>query len=254
MRYKDETGFLRRHLVPDRWAPKGPGPLYRLPPSHTLQLTAPGDPVKQRKGPAAFIVQLFGYLFETRVEFHDWWFDGRVPIDRPRKIDPTEAVCGHFVSHCFRTWQGWSRQEKRLITNVLYMHCRAPSYEWPWERFAFEYMVNDGCYRLAELQGSVRPRLRQDERIPALCGKFRLAQNRNLIKEIVELRNGLFHETFWAGQQPGAGARRSAYYASAHLRRLNQRLIPALLGYQNQFVSTQWWSLTWFPFNAPETY
>ena len=36
-----------------------------------------------------------------------------------------------------------------------------------------------------------------------------------------------------------------------NLRRLNQRLIPALLGYNNSYVRTSWWALGTCLFEKP---
>lgn len=226
---------------------KRPALLHKIPPSHELCLTVTGTSDNIRKGPGAFIIHLFAYLFQTRLQFDDWWFDGRVPIRRPRSFDLNKDTVQDLMSHSYRTWQGWNARDQRLITNLLYMHSRIPLYAWDWEQFTLEYMVLDGCWNLAaQLYGVVAKK--HKERIKILCDTFHIPYNNDLIKRIVDLRNELFHETLWDGSQPCTAVSIDAFQQVGNLRRLNQRIIPALLGYKTPFIKTSWCSLSasWF--------
>src|SRR5207249_1122143 len=117
-----------------------------------------------------------------------------------------------------------------LITNVLFMHSRVPSYEWDWERFTMEYMVFDGCWKLARLRYHVKD-LPHSDRIKTICQRFSIPCDNDLVRRIVTLRNNLLHETLWDGSQPCTAASVDACQQPDNLRRLNQRVIPALLGY-----------------------
>lgn len=230
---------------------KRPALMYRLPASHTLRLSDSGTREQLRQGIGAFVIHLLGYLFGTRLQFWDWWFDGRVPIRSTHNIGFTEATAKDFLSHCCRAWRSWIAQEQRLVTNVLYMHCRAPSYEWDWERFAIEYMVLDACWKLAELRYGVKDE-GHPKRIDILCRKLGIPSEGNLAKEIGRLRNKLFHEAlWWNDSQPCMGASGTAFLQPYNLRRLNQRLIPALLGYNTPYVQTCWWSIGRRTFDLP---
>ncbi len=227
---------------------KRPAPIYKLPASHDLCLYTPDPTEDIRHGSGAFVIQLLAYLFETRLQFYKWWFDGRVPIKVVRSIGFTKAALEDFLSHCYQTWQGWGNEEqKKWITNLLYMHTRAVSYEWDWERFIIEYMVLDGCWKLAEIQYGVKAK-GHSNRIKALCEAFDIPYNSDLVNKIVKLRNNLFHQTLWDDSQPGTTASSFAFQQPSNLHRLNQRLIPALLGYKTPYVKTDWWSLSpcWF--------
>jgi hypothetical protein len=68
-------------------------------------------------------------------------------------------------------------------------------------------------------------------------------QDATRIGRFVQLRNDLFHESLWDRSQPTSAAREDAFRAAYDLQRLNQRLIPALLGYRNSYVGTDWSSL-----------
>src|SRR5207253_7148144 len=124
--------------------------------------------------------------------------------------------------------------------------------EWEWERFAFEYAVSDGIYALAARQNpALRPFGAHGKRIPRLCALYGIPVEKPLVQFIVSLRNDLFHQVKWDGSQPGSGGSNAAFIAADHLRRLNQRLFPALLGYNTPYLQTHWWILGTFAFDPP---
>src|SRR2546425_2333073 len=224
-----------------------PAHLHHVPASHELLLYANGTKEDLWKGPGAFVIHLLAYRFGLRLQFHDWWFDGRIPIRLTHNIITTHATMEHFVSHCYWTWKGWPKERQKKFTNVLIMHSRVPSYEWDWERFMIEYIVFDGCYKLAE--GPQRAGGAQ--RFDFLCNQFGIPSDSDVVQKIVGLRNDLFHETLWDNSQPCTGVSESAFMQSYYIRRLNQRLIPALLGYMNSYVQTSWWFHGSFSFTQP---
>ncbi len=254
--YTNEDGFLyppteyRVKVAPVTIRPIGripkterPAHLHRVPPSHELCLFESGTPEEIRRGPGSFVIQLLAYLFGVRLQFHDWWFDSRLPIRekvRTHGISFSEKTIEEFLSHCYKTWNSWREREQKLITNVLFMHNRAPTYGWDWEQFTIEYMVLDGCYKLTKLLGVLTEKPSHGERIEALCKTFDIPIDQELVCKIVDLRNELFHETFWDGSQPCTAVSNLAFILPFHLRRLNQRLIPALLCYKTPYIQTQW--------------
>jgi hypothetical protein len=128
------------------------------------------------------------------------------------------------------------------MTNLLFMHCRAPSYSWDFEQFTFEFLVTDAIWRtVARTQQRSEPKY--EKRIIKLCEFFGIPQEADVIQEIVALRNDLVHEALWAGMQPTSGGTAAAFRRVYDLRRLNMRLIPAVLGYRNRYVQTPWWTL-----------
>jgi len=259
-KHTNQDGFLYPSLT--RWIKESgeeipgterPELLYQVPASHELSLSTSCTTEELRIGSGAFVIHLLAYLFGTRLQFHDWWFDGRIPIQlKTHKITFTKATAEDFLSHCYQTWQGfWAEKEQKLLTNVLYMHSRAPSYEWDWERFMIEYMVLDGCWRLAKLWSGNKDRVKHADRICILCKEFKIPFEDQLVKKIVKLRNDLFHQTLWDGSQPGTTVSEDAFRQPDNLRRLNQRLIPALLGYKTPYVKTGWCSLSTCRFDQP---
>ena len=81
---------------------KRPAHLYRLPASHELQLTTESAELNIREGSAAFVIHLLAFLLRTRLQFSDWYFDGRVPIGRSRGIGVivcNESEAAAYLSH-----------------------------------------------------------------------------------------------------------------------------------------------------------
>lgn len=256
-KYKDKEGFIYPEdaqqirsdlssLVPDMFTFEPPSPFFQyVYTSHVLCLR--DTEVDIRKGSGAFLIYLLAYLFGVRLQFKGWWHDGRIPVKSTHNIRPTKKTAEKFLSHCYQLWKSWPATEQKLITNILYMHSRTPSYEWEWEQFTFGYMVVDGCWRLAKQQYNL-PKGSHEERINVLCRKFGIPLNEALVKNIVELRNKLFHETLWDNSQPCTATNGPGFAASLHIRKLNQRLIPAILGYDTPYVRTPWWIMGTFSF------
>lgn len=226
-----------------------PAHLHPVTASHELSLHFSGTTEDLRRGPGGIVIRLLAYLFGVRLQFEGWWLDGRVPMRSTHSIHVNKAVAGDFLSNCYQIWRKWPERKQKLISNLLFMHSRAPSYEWDWERFMIEYMVFDGCWKLFGYIGEKEPG--HGDRIKTLCDEWSIPSDDTLIKSIVVLRNDLFHETFWDKSQPCTGVSSEAFLQAYNLRRLNQRLIPALLGYNNSYVRTSWWSLGTCLFEKP---
>ena len=223
-----------------------PALLHRIPASHELHLYVVKDSKDVRKSYGSFIIHLLAYLFGVRLQFHDWWFDGRVPTKSTHNVHFNEKTVENFLSHCFMMWDSWPLEKQKLMTNVLYMHSRSPSYEWDWEQFMIEYIVLDGCWNLAKLKHKFK--VKHKDRMHILCQQFGIPENKILIDNIVNLRNDLFHETLWDKSQPCTGTDGPGFASSFHLRRFNQRLIPAVLGYNTDYIKTGWWYMGTFSF------
>lgn len=225
-----------------------PALFHPVPTSHELNLYSLKETENLRKGAGGFIMHLLAYLFGVRLQFYNWWFDGRIPINRTHNIHLKRETVGKFVSFCYHTWRTWPKDAQKLITNVLYMHSRAPSYEWEWERFMVEYMVLDGCWKTASKLNKLQAKTHHKERIRVLCQEFGIPLDEKLITDIVTLRNELFHETLWDKSQPCTAPNGPGLAASLYIRKLNQRLVPAILGYDTPYIRTPWWIMGTFSF------
>jgi hypothetical protein len=89
----------------------------------------------------------------------------------------------------------------------------------------------------------VAANLAHKKRLAAMCDHFEVPKDGARLAFICNLRNGPFHEALWAEGTPGYGLSEEAVYAAMHMRWMNLRLIAGLLGHDNEYVHSQWWSL-----------
>ncbi len=76
-----------------------------------------------------------------------------------------------------------------------------------------------------------------------MCNEFGIpfgADEENWTKHAVDLRNNLIHQARWCGSQISTKTTDDAERAPLILHKLNQRLIAAVLEYQNVFVRSGW--------------
>lgn len=228
-----------------------PALLHRLPATHELHVfDVTLDREVARYADGGFIIHFIGFLFGRRCQFSDWWVDGRVPA----KAQTDFGVHGYgLASRCLEqaltAWRMWPSKARTVLINAMFLHNRAPLYEWDWERFQAEYQVLDALYAVAECVHRVKAKGHQD-RIRALCDHFGLHRNDSLTKDMVELRNDLIHEALWGKQMPGT-APEGTFHMPIWLHRLNSRLGLALLGFQTDYVGSNWQSLGQFRFTLP---
>lgn len=247
----DPLTLEKKEVIPKT---EKPALLHKLPYTHSIEMDDDCTIEEQRKGSSAFIINMLGFSLGYRLQFHDWWFDGRVPIKTDNGLSITRDTVEDFLSHCFSVWKEWDAKSKKLITNLLYMFSRSLHYEWEWERFTVDYMVIDGIWKLYEKQnkikeGSVR---RLKDRVNKLCKAYKIPVNDRHLTKIIKLRNELFHETLWDKGQPCSAGNNDVFVQTIFLRHLITRLIPAILGYQTAFVKTEWWHLGNFIFDKTE--
>src|SRR5687768_7922717 len=207
-------------LVPGEEVPHSSRPalMWPLPPTHTVSVDSPLEQDFKR-GDGAFLIYLAAYLFACRVQFEEWEIDGRVPI-RPRHVPAavTASMASKFFAVAYDTWRAWDCDKRQAFTTCLYMHSKAPAYEWPWEQFTVEYMVFDA---LCELNGIAR---RHSERPAKVCAHFSLyfeTSTEPVAEAIVKLRNRLFHEALWEQDTPGFAITQNGWDSMWQLRQLN---------------------------------
>ena len=165
---------------------KRPAHLYHINPSHNIIVESTQEIEELRSSSTGFLMHLLGYLYGVRLQFHDWFVDGRVPIKLQHNISVNDECAKDFLFTSYKTWNRWNNENKKLITNILYMHCRAISYEWDWERFAIEYMVFDGLYKLLCLIIGKSPRSENhDKRIIFVCKHFGIPIKMDLVEDIM---------------------------------------------------------------------
>ncbi len=218
-----------------------PALLHPVPPSHQLILDGVTDMQKARSSLSGFVVQCFAFLYGTRLQFWDWWFEGRVPITPTVNVIVTQTAAERFVSKAIRTWKSLDTRSQMVATNLLYIFSKAGSVEWDWERFQLEYIVTDACYAIANRR--VHSGITHSKRIQTLCSRYELSYNLDLISTFIRLRNDLFHEALWDGASIHSAGSSESSMASGHFRRFNHRLIASIFAGPSDYTRSDWWFL-----------
>jgi hypothetical protein len=125
----------------------------------------------------------------------------------------------------------------------MYLHGRAPGYDWEWERFAAEYGVFDALYSIWCSQRPFKGKTKHSLRFGRLCRRYRVKSNRGKVRLFVRLRNDFTHEVLWDRATLGSAATIPAFHAAYWLHNLNSRLILAVLGIRGQYVRSGWWGM-----------
>jgi hypothetical protein len=226
-----------------------PALFHTLPASHSIELDIKTSIEEQRRGPLVFLINLLSVFFGTRLQFHELAMDGRIPIKENTGFSIRKEVVEDFLSHSFKIWKTWKEPNQNLIINLLFMFSRTPHYEWDWERFMMNYLVFDGLWKLYKNLNSNTENSYHSERIIKICNFYKIPVNPELIKEIVGLRNNLFHETVWDNGKPTSSGSQETTLKILFLKNLNTRLIPAIFEYHTPFIKTEWWHMGRFTFD-----
>ena len=231
-------------LIPNT---KKPAQMFKMPASHELKIINPSNINDPKNSDGLFITYLIAFIFGIRLQFHDWFFDGRVPVATKQDFLFIPSAIEHFIDNAYNTWLNCSITQKKLLTNLLYMQTKVKSYEWHWERFLVSYMIIDGCYKyLKETQGVTSNG--HTNKINKILEFLDIKLNSEWIGSIVSLRNELFHETLWEGGQPGNSGSTKSYSAAFHLSKLNNRIVFAILGHCGEYIKSPWWKHDTFRF------
>jgi len=200
-----------------------PPRLFSLKPSHELHVSHEREG-NIREGSAGFIIHFLAFLFATRLQFSDWYFDGRVPVAARHRTVLTVTTGHHaeqYLDRAFKTWAAWPEPEQRRFTSILYVFSRTCAYQWDWEEFIIQYMVLDALWKMGQQLFSLRAKNHED-RVRVLCAHFSYnVENWIDVKELVRLRNDLFHETLWHQARPsstvGEVTEKPPYYMHARM-------------------------------------
>lgn len=221
-----------------------PALLFRLPVTHSLILdNINGNKYDLRQDIGVFIVHFIGFLFNYRCQFDDWSVDGRIPVKGHGDYNFYNLdKAGKCIEIAYKMWKSWDDRDKRILTNILFLHSRTCKYEFDWERFMAEYQILDATYALAKKYYNV-PDVPHNKRIIEICNFFNIAIDLNQIDTIVRLRNDLIHEALWDGKMPGAAPQSDNYYKHFYINSLTNRIIFSLLGIKSTYNQSSWWHM-----------
>jgi len=240
-KYKIDLSSNRAEDIPNT---DKPALLHKILPSHQIKVSNPIFKVEYRKWDLNFIIQLLAFIKGVRLQFSEWWFDGRVPIKNTNNLFISPSVLNEFLSHSYNKWRHLDETYKKWFINILFMHNRTPTYEWDWEKFMMNYTVFDGSFKLFASINKKKERVKHEERFKVIFDFYGIPYHEEYINQIIFLRNDLFHQTIWDGGLPTAPEETyKGFYHHLSLKKINLRIITAILGYQTDFIKMPWWSI-----------
>ena len=78
-----------------------------------------------READGAFLMHLAAYLYGYRLQFHDWWLDGRIPMKRgTHHIIIPDSIAEQFFSVAYKQWRDWDEASRRALLHDTHMFAR----------------------------------------------------------------------------------------------------------------------------------
>lgn len=230
-----------------------PAFIYQLPASHKIVHESLNKDENVIKHDFSFLILILSFLFGTRLQFDNCGVDRKIKINFYSENTNLYSVNNYsvnietineFVKTSYAIWKNWEVEQRESFLGVLTMHSRLDSYDWDWEQFLIEYMVFDGIYSFCRKVNLCKKAVNHKDRFDILFSQFHLMQNDKEIAKIYDLRNNLFHESVWNQTSVGYPKPNSnTINHTLNLKRINERLLTAILGYNNNFAKSSWWTI-----------
>jgi len=242
---QEQTVRIRRtpegevdELIPNS---QRPAHLYYLEPTHRLTINQPVA-ADVLNGDASFLIHLFSYLWGHRLQIDDWQVDGRIPIKTPtHHVWVGQPAAERFIESAYHFWRSVTPEMRIRLSTLLYLHSKAPSYEWTWEEFLVQYVVTDALFGICRDSGMFPKKIGHADRIRAMADKLGVwCPQEAPVGAIVSMRNNLFHQGIWAGERPGYKLSSEEWDRTHELQVLNQRLLAAYFGGSTEYTKNPW--------------
>lgn len=186
-----------------------------------------------------FLIYFIGFLYGYRTQIQDINIDGRFKAESSIYHAPPPSLwLENNIYKVIKFWNKLNRRDIIVITNALFLYNRTEMYKWDWESFTIEYQVFDAIYKLANNNCSIKAKS-HSKRFDVLCNKFNILYDKEVIKTIIKLRNDLIHEVLWDGKLPTIESLKGINHYH-YLRRLNEKLIFAIMDFKGEFIEAPW--------------
>lgn len=136
---------------------KRPANLHRIIPTHLIQRKDSADlSADFRTNDGALILRLLDVLYETTTQFYDWWWSGRVHLDKKAFHWLKQPDLEKLYLEAFFEWSTWNHSTKQVFLNCCFNFSRSMTYEWDYERFTFLYICIDAIWWITETKYGVK--------------------------------------------------------------------------------------------------
>ena len=182
--------------------------LFRMYPTHSLRRRN-GEPLGEtqvfREQRGFSLITLLAYLHRCRGQFHDWFFDGRVPVKSQRRYGMIPREFEPLASQMWESLLALSSELRERLVAAMYTVSRARSYEWHWERFLFAYIALEAIHKTLQDHGKlamVHTNRQWEHRYEQWVQSGLLwsdEASKSKFQEMSELRNEIVHEAMMRG-------------------------------------------------------
>lgn len=210
-----------------------------------------------RKSEGVFIINLISFIYQTKLQFHDYFFVGRIPFKQKpiARIKENDLIL--ILERSLYQFREWEAKNRKRIINILSIYQRGKSLEWNSDKYIHYYLALDTLWRLGEdmkfnlwHDADLKWKKEKKEnnisggmhksRIIIMCDTFGIDRNMEAIDKIYTIRNNLFHEADFGESMMIEGVSNLNIQDTWALENLVQRIILAILNLKPKFISLEW--------------
>ena len=240
-RWNLKTGKLNRNALPNTTRP---ALLHKVAVTHQVLSSKEITSDQFRKTDGYFLLSFLGFIFDTRLQFWNWWWDSRINIKQDPVINVNENQLPTILSEGLNAWQTLSKSQQKTFLNALFLFQRGKAMEWHYEKFIHYYISLDAIWHLGSSQFKAKKKcITHKDRILTICQHLNICYDVSAIELVYKTRNDLFHEGLFGGLNPLSDISHERFSVTLYLEQLIERMLIATLGFRPSFLSTPWWGI-----------
>ncbi|MFH1093876.1 MAG: hypothetical protein V1739_06965 [Candidatus Omnitrophota bacterium] len=237
-KYRIDSKTKKTKKIPNS---ERPANIHRVISTHLIQRKDGTDLSPNfRLNEGALILRILGVLYETSTQFWDWWWVGRIHLDKDEFKWINKPAISELFIQAFNEWEKWDSSVKIVFLNCCFNFSRSLTYEWDYERFTFLYICIDAIWWISENQYGIKNIGGHGNRINTILEHFHLHTNKGIVKDIVDIRHNLFHQGLWGLENPMSGLNNKEYQNMRYLHEIVKRCILRIIGIKSPFIQSNW--------------
>ncbi len=219
-----------------------PASIFRVAVTHQILCESEMSSNQFRESDGHFILSFLGFLYNTRLQFWNWWWEGRINIKQEQTIQFSENQLPDILTKGLTFWKAFSLSQQKTFLNASFLYQRGKALEWPYEQFLHYYICLDAIWYLENFNYNLsKKRFTHKERIITLCQKLNIIYDNDAVDLVYKTRNDLFHEGLFGSLNPLSRVSPDRYEVTRYLDLLIERMLIAILGFKPKFLSAPWW-------------
>lgn len=191
-----------------------------------------------------YILSFLGFLFETRLQFWNWWWDSRINVKQEPLFQFRDTQLPSILSEGLAAWRTLTLNQQKTYLNALFLFQRGKAMEWHYEKFIHYYISLDSIWNMGvSLFKPKKKHFTHKDRIITICQSIGICYDEKSVDLIYSTRNDLFHEGLFGGLNPLSSISQERFSVTLYLEQLIERMMVAILGFKPTCLSTPWWGI-----------